>query len=47
MTSNDVQLQEGASVSLACSSRGSPIPTVKWKREDGLPIRIDATTAGT
>ncbi|KAL7638245.1 UNVERIFIED_CONTAM: hypothetical protein RMT77_010809 [Armadillidium vulgare] len=43
MTSKDVRLQEGSSVNLACSSRGSPIPTVKWKREDGRPIRINST----
>ena len=45
MTSKDVRLQEGARVTLACSARGSPIPHVKWRREDGAQIQLNSTTS--
>ncbi|XP_047472928.1 lachesin-like [Penaeus chinensis] len=45
MSSRDVRLQEGASVILACSARGSPVPTIKWRREDGSEIQVNGTTA--
>jgi hypothetical protein len=32
---------EGSNVTLECTARGSPNPTVIWKREDGLNINID------
>ncbi|XP_063585782.1 peroxidasin homolog [Penaeus indicus] len=45
MSSRDVRLQEGASVILACSARGSPVPTIKWRREDSSEIQVNGTTA--
>ncbi|ROT68453.1 putative lachesin-like isoform X7, partial [Penaeus vannamei] len=45
MSSRDVRLQEGANVILACSARGSPVPTIKWRREDGSEIQVNGTTA--
>ncbi|CAL4091066.1 unnamed protein product [Meganyctiphanes norvegica] len=43
MSSSDVNLVEGAGVTLACSARGSPIPSISWRREDGSHIRINLT----
>ncbi|XP_071518504.1 lachesin-like isoform X2 [Panulirus ornatus] len=45
MSSRDVGLLEGMDVTLACSARGSPIPTIKWRREDGSDIRVNLTTS--
>ena len=46
MTSKDVKLPEDMSVVLACSARGSPIPTVKWRREDNEQIKVNSTYEG-
>ncbi|XP_066976710.1 lachesin-like [Macrobrachium rosenbergii] len=43
MSSRDVRLTENTDVTLACSARGSPVPTIKWKREDNEKIKINLT----
>ncbi|CAL4073935.1 unnamed protein product, partial [Meganyctiphanes norvegica] len=45
MSSSDVSLVEGAGVTLACSARGSPIPTISWRREDASHVKINHTTS--
>ncbi|XP_068208580.1 lachesin-like [Palaemon carinicauda] len=45
MSSRDVKLMEGYSVTLACSARGSPVPTIKWRREDNVNISLNLTTS--
>ncbi|XP_045594022.1 lachesin [Procambarus clarkii] len=44
MSSRDVFLLEGMNLTLACSARGSPVPTIKWRREDANDIRVNLTT---
>ncbi|XP_063912146.1 lachesin-like [Zophobas morio] len=41
-TSADIVVDEGADVSLRCVARGSPEPSILWKREDGqlIPSRM-------
>lgn len=41
-TSNDIVVDEGADVSLRCVAKGSPEPSILWKREDGqlIPSRM-------
>ncbi|KAG7171453.1 Lachesin-like 9 [Homarus americanus] len=45
MSSRDVGLLECMDLTLACSARGSPVPTIKWRREDGSNIRVNLTTS--
>ncbi|XP_068229296.1 lachesin-like [Palaemon carinicauda] len=45
MSSRDVRLSENTDVTLACSARGSPVPTIKWKREDNEKIKINHTVS--
>jgi hypothetical protein len=37
-SSSDVIVREGSDLSLTCQARGSPTPSVKWRREDGRKI---------
>ncbi|XP_066950543.1 lachesin-like isoform X2 [Macrobrachium rosenbergii] len=46
-SSGDVIAQEGNDVKLRCRARGSPKPTVTWKREDGRNITVDKSTSVT
>ncbi|XP_022905096.1 limbic system-associated membrane protein-like [Onthophagus taurus] len=39
-TSNDITVQEGSNVTLRCMAKGSPNPTILWRREDGRPIHL-------
>lgn len=41
-TSADIIVDEGSDVTLRCVARGSPEPTILWKREDGqmIPTRL-------
>ncbi|XP_025833287.1 lachesin-like [Agrilus planipennis] len=39
-TSSDVIVREGASISLRCAARGSPEPTITWKRENNENIYL-------
>ena len=41
LSSGDKVRTEGTNVTLECAARGSPMPTVLWKREDGQNINID------
>ncbi|KAK4293216.1 hypothetical protein Pmani_034065 [Petrolisthes manimaculis] len=43
-SSGDVIAQEGNDIKLRCRARGSPKPTVTWKREDGQHIIFNKTT---
>ncbi|XP_068214681.1 lachesin-like isoform X2 [Palaemon carinicauda] len=46
-SSGDLIAQEGNDVKLRCRGRGSPKPTVTWKREDGRNITVDKSTSVT
>lgn len=39
-TSTDMVVREGANVNLRCVAKGSPPPSIAWKRESGEPIRL-------
>lgn len=41
-TSSDVDVEQGASVSLHCAAEGRPAPQISWRREDGNPIIINS-----
>ena len=41
LSSGDKVRTEGSNVTLECTARGSPKPTVTWKRENGNNINID------
>lgn len=43
-TSADIVVDEGSDVTLTCVARGSPDPSILWKREDGQLI---PSTTGT
>ncbi|XP_069180911.1 lachesin isoform X2 [Procambarus clarkii] len=43
-SSGDVIAQEGNDIKLRCRARGSPKPTVTWKREDGQNINVNKST---
>lgn len=46
LTSTDVVVREGANVTLKCRATGSPMPSVKWKRDDNSKITINKTMNG-
>lgn len=39
-------VREGANVTLRCRATGSPMPTVKWKRDDSSKITINKSLSG-
>ncbi|KAG5676523.1 hypothetical protein PVAND_006352 [Polypedilum vanderplanki] len=39
-TSTDMVVREGSNVTLKCAARGSPQPTIIWRREGGEPIAL-------
>ncbi|XP_050082860.1 lachesin-like isoform X3 [Anopheles aquasalis] len=41
LSSSDVIVREGSNVTLKCRATGSPMPTVKWKRDDNSKIAIN------
>ncbi|XP_063697790.1 lachesin-like [Culicoides brevitarsis] len=41
LSSSDVIVREGTNVTLRCKATGSPMPTVKWKRDDNSKIAIN------
>ncbi|XP_017097131.2 neurotrimin [Drosophila bipectinata] len=43
LTSSDVIVREGDNVTLRCKAKGSPEPSIKWKRDDGNRIVINKT----
>ncbi|CAG9803944.1 unnamed protein product [Chironomus riparius] len=44
-TSTDIVVREGANVKMKCSANGSPLPTIKWKRDDAMKININKSLA--
>lgn len=40
LTSSDTDVREGTDVSLRCHAKGSPVPDVTWRREDGQEISL-------
>jgi len=46
LTSSDVIVREGANVTLKCRATGSPMPSVKWKRDDNSKISINKAMSG-
>jgi Immunoglobulin domain len=46
LSSTDVIVREGANVTLTCIATGSPLPSVRWKRDDGNRININKTHSG-
>ncbi|XP_076277412.1 lachesin isoform X2 [Lasioglossum baleicum] len=44
-TSADLAVSEGENATLSCSATGRPAPRVSWRREDGEPILIRASSA--
>ncbi|XP_076686442.1 lachesin isoform X1 [Andrena cerasifolii] len=45
-TSADLAVSEGDNATLSCCAIGRPTPRVSWRREDGEPILIRASSAG-
>lgn len=45
-SSSDAIVREGANVSLTCKATGSPIPSIRWKRDDGSKIAINKSLSG-
>ncbi|XP_055389359.1 lachesin [Condylostylus longicornis] len=41
LSSSDVIVREGANISLRCRATGSPLPSVKWKRDDNSRISLN------
>ncbi|KAG4079519.1 hypothetical protein HA402_005216, partial [Bradysia odoriphaga] len=41
LSSSDVIVREGSNVTLRCRATGSPMPSVKWKRDDNAKININ------
>lgn len=39
-TSTDMIVREGSNVKLNCVAKGSPEPSITWKREGGEPIQL-------
>lgn len=46
LTSSDIIVREGDNVTLRCKAKGSPEPTIKWKRDNGNKIVINKTLEG-
>ncbi|CAK9801651.1 LAC [Anthophora quadrimaculata] len=45
-TSADLAVSEGDNATLSCRATGRPTPRVSWRREDGEPILIRASSTG-
>nr|XP_016942904.2 lachesin-like [Drosophila suzukii] len=43
LSSSDIIVREGENVTLRCKAKGSPEPTIKWKRDDGDKIVVNKT----
>lgn len=46
LTSSDIIVREGDNVTLRCKAKGSPEPSIKWKRDDGQKIVVNRTAHG-
>ncbi|CAK9813617.1 Ntm [Anthophora plagiata] len=40
LTSTDMVVREGSNVTLRCAAKGSPTPSITWRREDGETILL-------
>lgn len=45
-TSTDMVVTEGNNVTLRCAAKGSPVPNITWRREDGSSIRVGNGSEG-
>lgn len=45
-TSTDMVVREGANVSFYCVAKGSPKPSIMWRRESGQPIPVAGEKEG-
>lgn len=45
-TSTDMVVREGSNVTLKCAARGSPTPSITWRREGSEPIVISGHREG-
>ncbi|KAJ8679703.1 hypothetical protein QAD02_015490, partial [Eretmocerus hayati] len=43
LSSSDTIVREGANVTLVCKATGSPMPSIRWKRDDNNKITINKT----
>lgn len=41
MTSTDMIIREGSNVTLRCAAKGSPTPSITWRREGGESIFLE------
>lgn len=39
-TSTDMVVREGSNVNLRCVAKGSPEPSITWRRETGEPLKL-------
>ena len=46
LSSSDASVREHGAVTLNCNATGSAPLTVRWRREDNLPININRTYSG-
>lgn len=46
LSSSDVIVRENSNVTLRCRASGSPLPAIKWKRDDNARININKTLVG-
>lgn len=40
-TSQVTEVIEHSNVSIQCKANGHPKPTISWRRDDGIPIRLN------
>lgn len=45
-TTQVAEITEHSNVSIQCKAHGHPRPSVVWRREDGLPIRLNGRFGG-
>lgn len=43
---SDMVVREGSNVTLKCAARGSPTPTITWRRENAEPIALSSAQEG-
>lgn len=46
LSSGDVIVREGNNITLSCHAFGFPMPTIKWRRDDGSNITLNKTHVG-
>lgn len=45
-TSADMVVREGSNVNLRCVAKGSPEPSITWRRETGEPLKLPTGEEG-